>query len=64
MREADFVEVARLLASVVLKREDPRGVALEVEALMREFPVFPLRYSFDRLVDDPVGRELLEEVLR
>jgi hypothetical protein len=31
---------------------------------MREFPVFPLRYSFDRLVDDPVGRELLEEVLR
>ena len=64
MREADFVEVARLLARVVLKREDPRGVALEVEALMREFPVFPLRYSFDRLVDDPVGRELLEEVLR
>jgi hypothetical protein len=39
-------------------------VALEVEALARECPVFPLRYSFDRLVSEPVGRELLEEVLR
>jgi glycine hydroxymethyltransferase len=64
MREKDFVEVARLLARVILKREDPQRVGLEVEALMREFPVFPLHYSFDGLVNDPIGRELLEEVLR
>jgi glycine hydroxymethyltransferase len=64
MRELDFVEVARLLARVVLKGEDPRRVRPEVEALAREHPVFPLRFSFDGLVGQPAGRELLEEVLR
>src|SRR5215471_15314850 len=64
MQEADFAEVARLLARVVLKREEPQRVRLEVESLLREFPLFPLRFSFDRLVGEPSGRELLEEALR
>ena len=64
MTEPDFVEVARLLARVLLKREDPGRVGLEVEALTRELPLFPLRYSFDGLVSGPAGLELLEEVLR
>ena len=64
MREADFAEVARLLARVVLKREEPQRVRLEVESLLRELPLFPLRFSFDRLVGEPSGRELLEEALR
>jgi glycine hydroxymethyltransferase len=64
MSEEDFVETARLMARVLLKREDPQRVAMEVEALVRECPVFPLRYSFDSLVGEPVARKLLEEVLR
>ena len=64
MQEADFAEVARLLARVVLKREEPQRVRLEVESLLREFPLFPLRYTFDRLIDEASGSELLEEALR
>ncbi len=64
MKEAEFTEVARLLARLLLKGEEPRVVAYEVEAMLDEFPVFPLHYSFDGLLELESGRDLLAEVLR
>jgi glycine hydroxymethyltransferase len=64
MREAEFKEIARLLAKVLLKREEPAQVRNEVEALLSDFPLFPLRYSFDELVGQDVGERLLREALK
>jgi glycine hydroxymethyltransferase len=64
MREAEFREVARLLAKVLLKQADPNLVRQEVEALLAEFPLFPLRYSFDNLIGERPVSALLAEVLR
>lgn len=64
MREPEFREVARLLAKVLLKQEDPNRVRHEVEALLAEFPLFPLRYSFDDLIGESSVGALLAEVLR
>lgn len=64
MTEAHFVEVARLLARAVLKREDPIRVRHDVEALLEEFPLFPLRFSFDPLLSEEVGADLLSEALK
>jgi glycine hydroxymethyltransferase len=64
MTELHFAEVARLLARVVLKREDPARVRHDVEALLADLPLFPLRFSFDPLLEEQVGADLLSEALK
>lgn len=64
MREAEFKEVARLLAKVLLKGADPHLVRHEVESLLAEFPLFPLHYSFDNMMGEKPVSALLAEVLR
>ncbi|HXM57384.1 MAG TPA: hypothetical protein VOB72_18445 [Candidatus Dormibacteraeota bacterium] len=64
MTEVHVAEVARLLARAVLKREDPTRVRHDVEALLAELPLFPLRFSFDPLLEESAGADLLSEALK
>jgi len=64
LKERQFTEVARLLARLLLKREDPARVGFDVATLAEDHPVFPLHYSFDSLVGESVGADLLAEALK
>jgi glycine hydroxymethyltransferase len=63
MKEEEMREVAKFLAKVLLKKENPTKIKAEVKELLMDFPLFPLPYSFDFLVDDDLGKSLLMEVL-
>lgn len=64
MKEEHIQEVAKLLGKVLLKKKNPTKVKAEVKALLKEFPLFPLPYSFDCIVENDLGQALLREVLR
>ena len=64
LKEKDFEEVARLLAKVILKKEDTTKVRYEVEEMLKTFPLFPLHYSLDTLLETKLGQDLLTEILQ
>lgn len=63
LKEADFTELARLLARALSPNFDTKAVRGEVARLLADHPLFPLHYSFDGPYDDEALR-LLTEMLR
>jgi glycine hydroxymethyltransferase len=64
LTEVEFAELGRLLAQATRWTADAPRLRQEVAELLVDYPLFPLRFSFDQLEDgEHVGR-LLHEVLR
>jgi glycine hydroxymethyltransferase len=64
LTEIEFAELGRLLAQAVRWTADAGRIRQEVADLLADYPLFPLRFSFDELdYGEHVGR-LLHEVLR
>ncbi|QJB26608.1 hypothetical protein [Limnospira fusiformis] len=64
MKEDDFQEVARILSDLILKNKSPLEVRYEVREMLKKFLLFPLKYSFDDLLYNELGNQLLREVLK
>ena len=64
LTEVEFAELGRLLAQAVRWTADARRIRQDVADLLADYPLFPLRFSFDEVgYSEHVGR-LLTEVLR
>jgi glycine hydroxymethyltransferase len=64
LTELEFAELGRLLAQAVRWTADAGRIRQEVADLLADYPLFPLRFSFDEVGHgEHVGR-LLSEVLR
>ena len=64
LTEVEFAELGRLLAQATRWTADASRIRREVAELLVNYPLFPLRFSFDQLDHgEHVGR-LLHEVLR
>ena len=64
MKEQDFVELARLFSKILLKNESTFKVRSMVEELDRQFPRFPLAFSFDLLAQEDYIESFIEEIYR
>jgi glycine hydroxymethyltransferase len=63
LTEPDFGELARLLAGALSPNFDTKAIRAEVAALLADYPLFPLHFSFDGSYEEEEVR-LLTEVLR
>jgi glycine hydroxymethyltransferase len=63
LTEPDFIELARLLAAALSPNFDTKAIRAEVAALLADYPLFPLHFSFDGSYEEEEVR-LLTEVLR
>lgn len=64
MREADFERVAQLMADLHLHKVAPAVVAGKISAMLRDFPLNPLKYSFDQELTPALLATLREKGLK
>ncbi len=62
MKEKDFKEIAKILAKAILKNGNLVELRYEVEELLQSFPLFPLKFSLDCLVERESGQNFLQEI--
>lgn len=60
----EFKEIARILGKLILKDENPENIKFEVKAFLEKYPMFPLKFSFDKFLNEDLVKELISEVLR
>lgn len=60
----EFEEIARIFARLILKDESPQNIKFELKSFNDEFPVFPLKFSFDNYIEEDPVKEFICEVLR
>ncbi|MGO9906353.1 MAG: hypothetical protein ACLPY3_11625, partial [Solirubrobacteraceae bacterium] len=64
LTEVEFGRLGRLLARALKWNADPGSIRQEVAELLANYPLFPLRFSFDQPAYDQHVERLLTEVLR
>jgi glycine hydroxymethyltransferase len=64
LKETDFKEIARIFADLILKKKNHLDATHEIKDILQEFPLFPLQYSFDHMLENDASHDLLREVLR
>lgn len=64
LTEVEFARLGRLLARALRWTADARCIREEVADLLADYPLFPLRFSFDQPVYAQNVERLLNEVLR
>jgi glycine hydroxymethyltransferase len=64
LTEVDFARLGRLLARAVRRSGEAPRIRREVADLLADYPLFPLRFSFDGLDQSQHAGRLLGEVLR
>lgn len=64
LTEVEFAKLGRLLARALRWTVDPTSIRQEVADLLANYPLFPLRFSFDQLAYGQHVERLLAEVLR
>jgi glycine hydroxymethyltransferase len=62
--EPHFDEVARLIERVLLTKSNPTRVRSEIALLLTEFPLFPLPFSFDSVMNGEAATAFLREVIK
>jgi glycine hydroxymethyltransferase len=64
LTEVEFARLGRLLARALRWNADPGSIRQEVAELLANYPLFPLRFSFDQPAYGQHVERLLTEVLR
>lgn len=62
IKETGMTEVARLLARLILKNENPSVVRNEIAIFLEDYPIGALHYSLDGHYYTPAGMRLMQEV--
>lgn len=63
-KEKEFDELAKMIARLLIKDEAPQKVKYELKSLNENFPIYPLKYSFDEYMNKTAVKDFTYEVLR
>lgn len=64
MLEKDFKQVAKFIADIYFKKVSPEVVASQVKEFLINFPLNPLKYSFDEITDTDFLNSIYKGILK